>query len=443
MRKNFLSIMVILLLPLMLTVPALAADYGVIYDETNRLETDKLIQLGTEILPGFTEEFDIDLRVDVLKDAGDFEDIDINDVAAYLYEEYDYGCGDEKKGVSLTLVLTEDETGYTQNGWLEGWTLYTVGDDELYDHVMNHLLYSDINDYLNSGAWEGDLSEDAYALSMAVETFVNKMYGYYAPDRAPAGGTCVLPQGSRSHVFDTAGLMTEEERDKLETAAADLLAKYDFGVYIVTVDDYLDYSNDNVFRAALNIYNANDFGTGEEKNGLLLLLSMRRRDFNLFTNGKLGNYAFNDAGREAMTEFFLDDFGEDRWYDGFMEYMTWADRYLEKAEEGNPYSATNEPWDPFARNSCIVILILLIIAVPLIPACISQNIMVKKMKSVEKGTEAFAYVSQYLRLTKEDDTYTHTTRTERYNPPKKESSSGGGGVTHERSGSASGTSGKF
>jgi uncharacterized membrane protein YgcG len=442
MRRKCLSIVVVLLLAMLLILPALAADYGVIYDETNMLETDKLIQLGTEILPGFTEEFGIDLRVDVLTDISDFENLD--DAAAYLYEKYDYGCGDEKKGVSLTLVLSEDETGYTQDGWLEGWTLYTVGDDELYDHVTNQLLYSDINDYLNSGAWEGDLSEDAYALSMAVETFVNKMYGYYAPDRAPAGGTCVLPQGSRSHVFDTAGLMTEEELEKLEKAAEELLTKYDFGVYIVTVDDYLDYSNNNVFRAALNIYNANDFGTGEEKNGLLLLLSMKRRDFNLFTNGPRGEYAFNDAGRGAMTAFFLDDFGEDRWYDGFMEYLTWADRYLEKAEEGNPYSATNEPWDPFARNSCIVILILLIIFVPLIPAFISRNLMVKKMQSVEKGTDASAYVSQYLKLTNEDDTYIRTTRTERYNPPKEKSSGNGSrNITHERSGSASGTSGKF
>ncbi len=440
MHKKVLSIIVLLLLSMLLIVPALAADYNVVYDETKMLETDKLIELGTETLPAFTEEFGIDLRVDVLTDIGDSEDL--NDVAAYLYEEYGYGCGEEKKGVSLTLVLSEDETGYTMDGWLEGWTLYTVGDDELYDHVMNNLMFSDINDYLNSGAWEGDLSEDAYALSMAVETFVNKMYGYYAPDRAPAGGTCVLPQGSRSHVFDTAGLMAEEELEKLEDTAQELLTRHDFGVYIVTVDDFRDYSNNNVFHAALNIYNANNFGVGAEKNGLLLLLSMEDRDYNLMTNGQLGNYAFNDAGREAMTEFFLDDFGEDEWYDGFEEYLTWADRYLEKAEEGIPYSAENEPWDPFARNACIAILILLILLVPLIPARIFQSILLKKMKSVEKGMEASAYVSQHLKLTKEDDTYIRTTRTERYNPPK-EKSSGGGGVTHERYGSASGTSGKF
>lgn len=445
MRKKFLSILAVLFLFLqMLPVPAQAADYGVVYDETNMLETDKLIRLGTETLPGFAEEFGIDLRVDVLTDVAGSEDL--TEVAEYLYEEYDYGCGDEKTGVSLTLYVYEDETGYAMDGWGAGWVLYTVGDEELYDHVMNGLLYSDINDYLNSGAWDGDLSEDAYALSVAVETFVNKMYSYYAPDRVPEGGDCVLPRSGRSHVFDTAGLIKESAQDELEEAAEALQTKYDFGVYIVTVDDFRDYSTNNVFHAALNIYNANNFGVGAEKNGLLLLLSMEDRDLNLMTNGPYGEYAFNDAGREYMTDFFVDDFGEDRWYDGFVEYLTWADRYLEKAEEGTPYSAENEPWDSFSRNFSIIVLVLLILAVPLIPACIFQSILDKMMKSVEKGTEASAYVSQRLKLTKQDDKYTRTTKTRRYNPPEDKSDSGGGGssgVTHERSGSASGTSRKF
>lgn len=441
MRKLILSILVLLFL---LPIPAQAADYGVIYDETGMLETDDLIRLGTETLPGFTEEFGIDLRVDVLTDIDGAEDL--TEVAAYLYEEYDYGCGEEKKGVSLTLYVYEDETGYAMDGWGAGWVLYTVGDEELYDYVMNKLVYSDINDYLNSGAWGGDLSEDARVLSMAVETFVNKLYGYCAPDKVPSGGDYVLPQGKWSHVFDTAGLLTETEQKNLEAAARELLSKHDFGVYLVTVDDFRDYSTNNVFHAAVNIYNANNFGVGAEKNGLLLLLSMEDRDLNLMTNGSFGEYAFNDAGREAMTEFFLDDFGEDDWYAGFQEYLTWADRYLEKAEEGNPYSAENEPWDPFARNFSIILLVLIIAFVPLLPAWIFQSILVKRMKSVEKGTEASAYVSRNLKLTKQSDRYTRTTKTKRYNPPEEKSDSGGGGssgVAHERSGSASGTSRKF
>ena len=442
MRKTILSVVVVLFL-ILLPIPAQAADYGVVYDETGMLETDKLIELGTETLPGFTEEFGIDLRVDVLTDIDGAEDL--TEVAAYLYEEYGYGCGEEKKGVSLTIYVYEDETGYAMDGWGAGWVLYTVGDDVLYDHVMNKLMYSDINDYLNSGAWEGDLSEDAHALSTAVETFVNELYGYYAPDRVPEGGDCVLPQGKWDHVFDTAGLLTETEQEKLEVTAQELLSRHNFGVYLVTVDDFRDYSTNNVFNAALNNYNANDFGAGAEKNGLLLLLSIEDRDFNLMTNGDFGNYAFNDAGREAMTEFFLDDFGDDEWYAGFDDYLTWADRYLEKAEEGNPYSAENEPWDPFARNFSIILLLLIIAFVPLLPAWIFQSILVKRMKSVEKGTEASAYVSRNLNLTKQSDKYTRTTKTKRYNPPEKESGGGGGssGVTHERSGSASGTSGKF
>ena len=250
--------------------------------------------------------------------------------------------------------------------------------------------------------------------------------------------------GRWSYVFDTAELMSEKEQSKLENMAQKLREKYDFGVYLVTVDDFRDYSDEDVFHAALNIYNGNGFGVGAEKDGLLLLLSMKERDFNLMTNGKTGNYAFNDAGREAMTEFFLDDFGEDQWYDGFAEYINWADDYLEKASEGRPYTAENGPWDPFARNFSIIVLLLLIICVPLIPAYLCRYCLVKKMESVAKKTSAGAYIARNLYLTKKEDNYIRTSTSRRYNPRTEESGDdNGGGVSHSHSGSASGTSGKF
>lgn len=436
MHKKFLSILVVPLLSLLLAVPALAADHGVIYDETNKLETDKLIELGTETLPAFTEEFGIDLRVDVLTNISDFDSL--ADAAAYVYEKYEYGCGDEKTGVSLSIALSADETGYT----MEDWTCYAAGDDKLADYVVNDQFVSAVDYHLNTGAWEGDLAEDARSLSMAVETFVDKMHDYCAPD----SGEWVLPRSGQSYVFDTAGLLTGEEQEKLEGTAKELMEKYDFGVYIVTLDDFRDYTDRDVFHAAMNIYHEkeNGFGTGAEKDGLMLLLSVDDRDYCLFTNGKRGNYAFNDDGREAMTKYFLDDFGDDKWYSGFEDYLTWADNYLEKAEEGNPYSAENEPMDIYDRISWFLAALTLLLLPPLIPAFLCRRILVKMMGSVKKGTEASAYVSQKLRLTKSDDIYIRTTESKRYNPPSSSSDGGGGGgSSSSHSGSSSGTSGKF
>lgn len=441
MHKKLLPILTALFLSLALAVPAAAAEYGPVYLEAPELESDALIALGTQTLPEFTEASGIDLRVDVLTSTGDFTDLSA--AAAYLYDECGYGYGEDRTGVSLTLYVYEDDTGYAMDGWLNGWVLYAVGDDELCDYVNNTLTNSDINDYLNMAAWDGDADEDAYALSMAVETLVSKLSARYAPDSVPASGTALYMEG-RNYVFDTAGLLSEDEAEKLEAAAQELSAAHSFGVYIVTVDDYLDYSSTDVFHAALNIYHSSDFGVGTDKNGVMLLLSMADRDLNLMSNGTFGQYAFNDDGRYALTDFLMPDLGENEWYDAFKEYLTWAGRYLEEAEQGTPYSAENEPWDPFSRNLSIIVLVLLIALVPLIPAFIFRSILVRMMKSVEKGSEASAYVSGNLQLTKENDRYTRTTVSKRYNPPKKDSGSGGsGGVTHQHSGSASGTSRKF
>lgn len=87
----------------------------------------------------------------------------------------------------------------------------------------------------------------------------------------------------------------------------------------------------------------------------------------------------------------------------------------------------------------VVGLFLVLFLVPLIPAFICRGILNGKMKSVYTGTEASAYVVGGLNLTRDDDIYTHTTRSERYIEPDDSSDSS----STDHSGSASGTSGKF
>ena len=56
-----------LLMALLWTTPALAAvEYGVIYDETDQLRSEPLVYAGETTFPALTEQYGIDLRVDVL-----------------------------------------------------------------------------------------------------------------------------------------------------------------------------------------------------------------------------------------------------------------------------------------------------------------------------------------------------------------------------------------
>ena len=243
------------------------------------------------------------------------------------------------------------------------------------------------------------------------------------------------------YATDAIGILTEEEKQTLETRAEELAAQYDVGVYFAVVDDYRDYVSEgtfDIFDAALEIYKEYSLGLGEGKDGLLLLLSMDDRDYSLITYGDTGNYAFNDEGRPLMTNFFLDDFSEDDWYNGFADYLEWSGKYLQAAEEGKPYSDSNIPMSDSEIKEAITVRVAAIFLVPLVIAAVVTVILNNKMKSVAKATDAAAYVSGGLDLAVSQDMYTHTTETRR----RREKESEGGG-RNKSSGGFSGTSGKF
>lgn len=235
---------------------------------------------------------------------------------------------------------------------------------------------------------------------------------------APAGG---------NHVTDKAGILTQSELASLESQAESLSAEYDFGLYIYIVEDYRTYTGGDVMDAGMAIYNQESMGYGDERNGLLLLLSMADRDYTLLTHGDYGNYAFTDNGREAMDDDFLDDFGNDNWYDGFCDYLDEAEDYLVAAANGEPYN-------PGGGINMVAVL-----GLPLIVAGIVILVLNGKMKSVAKATKASAYMVGKLELRRREDHFTHSTQVK----TKIESNSGSGGGKSRSSGSFSGTSGKF
>ena len=95
-----------LLLALAVCVPAMAAaEYGAFYDETGELGSVELTYLGEEKLPQLTEMLGVDLRVDVFTDEDVEEGSTASDIAVYVYGNSGYGWGEEKEGVSLTLLM--------------------------------------------------------------------------------------------------------------------------------------------------------------------------------------------------------------------------------------------------------------------------------------------------------------------------------------------------
>lgn len=229
------------------------------------------------------------------------------------------------------------------------------------------------------------------------------------------------------YVTDDAGLLTYEEWSELETLCGAVSTKYQCGVYIVTVDDFTEFGSDDVFEVTYELYHEYTLGKGEERNGLILLLSMYDRDYALFVYGDDAEYAFNMTGQILLEEEFLPYFGEDDWIGGFRAYVNTCDRFLALAAAGDPVRANP------------VSLILPAVGVSFIIALIICLIMRAGMKSVRAKSDADPYVSGTLELTQRRDQYTHTTETRR----KIESSSGSGSSSSRSGGGGSGRSGKF
>lgn len=446
-KRFFFS--VILLCILLFAAPVQAAEYGVIYDETEALWSEELEELGEEILPDFTNTYGIDLRVDVLTGIGAFADI--REAAEGLYQEYEYGYGDGSHGVSLTMLVEEDYDGYA----LTDWYVYGGGENlELTESAAAYVSQA-VADSLDLDAWALDLEEDIVLLAAAAEAMVSSMEEFVlagaAVDTAaapadddiqpesveendeaeeisvPENWTETEPQ--LEHVTDWAGLLSEEEQQKLELQAQEIAGTHAFGVYIITVDNYREYTDGDMHDACGSIYKEYSLGLGEDKDGLLLLLSMDDRDYRVYTYGAFGNYAFNQAGREMLVEFFLDPLANNDWYGAFTDYLTWSEDYLVQAGAGTPYDEDHAAMDSDTIKQKILIRIAVILLVPLVIAGIVVLILTSQLKSVEKATEASAYMVGNLHLTENRDHYSHTTESrrkiEKDNDTSSESSAGG------------------
>lgn len=229
------------------------------------------------------------------------------------------------------------------------------------------------------------------------------------------------------YITDSAGLLTQSEADELESMAQSVSQQYGCGVYVVTVDDYTDIDTRGAYEAAYSIYHQYSLGEGADRSGALLLLSMRERDWATFFYGPTAEYAFNAYGQEKLEDAYLGYFRDNDWYGGFSGYIGECGRYLELAAQGSPVRASK------------LVPILIVVAIACLIAGIVCGILCGKMKSVSKKTEAGSYISAAgLKLTLQEDQYTHTSTSQR-----KIESSSSSSSSSESGGGGSGRSGKF
>lgn len=232
----------------------------------------------------------------------------------------------------------------------------------------------------------------------------------------------------RTMVTDNADLLTDAEEKELAAKAWDLTRTYNCAVYIVTLPSL---EGMEAWEVTEYLWTEYHMGYGEDQSGVMLMLSMEYRDYDIAAHG-YGNVAFTDYGKEVMAERFLPELGDDNWYAGLSIYLDCCGEFLELAAEGTPFDVGSDS-DPLfeAGISLVASLVIAFIVTVRLEA---------QMKTAKMQKAAQAYIAQQgLVLSVQRDHYTHTTRSERYDPPKK---SDGGGTTVNDSG-FSHKSGKF
>ena len=258
---------------------------------------------------------------------------------------------------------------------------------------------------------------------------------------------CFVISACAAHVTDDARLFSDQERAYLEQRAAEISEKYNFGVYIVTLDNYLNYhGSSNIEKFTMNYYDENGFGYGDDKAGTTLLLSMAERDYDLDFNSDRANEIFTYSGREQMQSRFLAYFRQNDFYGGFDEYLSTCEEYLQAAADGTPVGASDDVpdgyWDNYTDydNERLPLWIALIPgAIAAILAGVLTSI---PMHSAKKKQDADVYrVPGSLDIRRRSDMFLHrsVTRT----PRETESSSSSSDSHNYSSGSHSGSSGKF
>ncbi len=220
------------------------------------------------------------------------------------------------------------------------------------------------------------------------------------------------------YIIDEAGILSGEEWSDLEKRATDISNEYNCAVYAIILNDYSKYS-DTVENCGLMLYEELGLGYGEDKDALLLLLSMADRDYFIYDFGSFGQYVLTDDGRISIEDEILDDLADDQWYSGLYDYLYQCEFLLQSALYNEVYGEDNyvNVDEMPAQSSLaedIFISYGLGLAVSLVIAFITCSSFKSQMKTVVRDNFARNYiVSDNINISARNDVYSHTSRSQR------------------------------
>lgn len=425
MKRLFALLLTAILLLALCPCVSAANDFELLYDATETMDSEAMTLLA-DTMKNLSDTYQIEIRADIVRD---LEKYTIEEYAELFYQQYDYGYGANKDGIYLMIYATANDDNDLTFG---DYCVYFGGswaNSEKALAIKEQL--SALDTWLCTEAWQDDLEQDK-TNCIAALTYFNSVFGQQLKGLI-----------SYEFILDEANILTSTQRDQLEQLGEEISASYPCNVYAVTVDNFADISTAGMFEAAEQYYITNGLGSGTEKNGLMLMLSMDDRDYAILAYGSYGHMAFTDYGKTVLEDNFLDNFRDNDWFGGFSDLFSDSKEFLQKAAAGTPVDNYPVQREPVKRFSFTSVLIALLIGA-LVSLIVSASLKAK-MRSVAQAATAENYLTQEgVHLTAASDTYAYSTQTRRRLPESNSNrSGGGGGGTHINSSGFSGHSGKF
>ena len=236
----------------------------------------------------------------------------------------------------------------------------------------------------------------------------------------------VESQAAETHparLVDDGDLLSEQEEKRLESRLDQISEDYDCDVAVVTEESIngaepMDYADD--------YFDYKGYGMGEDKSGILFLVTMSERKFWMSTHGDAID-TFTDSGLEYIQDQIKSDLSDGNYYDAFDSFASLCEEFIIQAEDGEPYDTGNMPQEPMSP-----VWILISLGIGLALALIITGTMRSQMKTVRMKPDAADYMKKNsLNLTRCGDMFLYNQVSRTAKP--KEDSSGGGSSTHTSS----------
>ena len=246
----------------------------------------------------------------------------------------------------------------------------------------------------------------------------------------------------RSRVVDGAELLTDDEVSALSDMLDEISTRQQMDVVVMTSDDLQGY--DTATECADELYEYCGYGFGDEKDGIMLFISMDDRDWAISTCGRAID-VFSEYDCDYIGDEIVPYLSDGEYAAAFERFANLCDRFITNGGiDDDDYDDYRDFTIPSERLSPVWILVS--IGIGVLIAVLVVGIMRSKLKTVRFQAAASNYVKLgSMQITDSSDLFLYRTMSRTPRPKSNDnSSSGGGGIHMSSSGTMhGGSSGKF